>query len=144
MKRILAVLACLILSPSVVAQEATGEPITFVDSRAFDARLSKELGRGGKRVEVQVEGRLSINQIPVRLDKWLTRVTENGLLELRLQDTTIRNKSLLSLASMVFPALQGMQDEAMLRTANDYNAIIYYRKEANGDALVDRVVFLKR
>lgn len=44
MKRILAVLACLILNTSVMAQEATGEPITFVDSCAFEARLSKGQG----------------------------------------------------------------------------------------------------
>lgn len=67
-------------------------------------------------------------------------MTENGLLELRLKDTTVRNKSLLSLASMVFPVLQGMQgmqEETTLLAANDYNAILFCHKEANGDALVD-------
>jgi hypothetical protein len=142
--RRIAIISTLLLSFPCFAQTAGGDPITFMDSRAFDAGLGKELGRGSKRVEVQIEGRLSINQIPARLDKWLTRVADNGNLELRLQDNAVRNKSLLSLVSMVFPALQGMQEESLLSSANGYNAIVFYRKEANGDALIDRVVFLKR
>jgi hypothetical protein len=141
-------LAVALMAAAMAAQgqeQASGgpSPLVFIDSKVFDAQLAKELERN-KRVELQIEGRLSINQIPARLDKWLAKVAESGALELRQQDAAVRNKSLFALVSMVFPALQGMQEERLLSNANRYNAIVYYRKDASGDALIDRVVFLPR
>lgn len=130
------------------AAESSAPPahpaIIFIDSRVFDARLAKELDKGGKQVEVMIEGKMSINQIPPRLDKWLAQVSENGTVELRVQENLGRNRSLFSLVDMVFSAIQGFQESLMLRSANSYNAVIYYRREASGDALVDHVEFNKR
>ena len=121
-----------------------GDALLFFDSKIFDGRLSRELAKGGNRVEIQVEGRVSLNQIPPRLDKWFSRVADTGTVELRLHEACMRSKSIISLASMIFSGYQSLQEEFTLRPAGDYNAIVYYRRDPSGESVIDRVVFLKR
>lgn len=118
------------------------QPLTFLDSRLFDSRLSKELGSGRERVEVEVSGKVTLSAIPPRLDKWVTKVGEEGSVELR--EGPGRTRAFFSLLPLVFSAFQQASEERMLEPARDYNATILYRRDANGDTLIDRIVFTRR
>lgn len=128
--------------PDPVAEGGMRQPLTFLDSRLFDSRLSKELGSGRERVEVEVSGKVSLSAIPPRLDKWVTKVGEEGSVELR--EGPGRTRAIFSLLPLIFSAFQHASEERMLEPARDYNATILYRRDANGDTLIDRIVFTRR
>lgn len=145
--------ACMIallvsLPCAAMAQEPEAEaqgmrqPLTFMDSKLFDSRLSKELGAGKDRVEVEVSGRVTLSAIPPRLDKWVTKVGEEGTVEVR--EGPGRTRAFFSLLPLIFSAFQQVSEERMLEPAKEYNATILYRRDAAGDTLIDRVVFVRR
>lgn len=129
------------------AQEQEGEgaamprTLTFMDSKLFDSRLSKELA-AKDRVEVEISGRVTLAAIPPRLDKWVTKVGEEGTVEVR--EGPGRTRAFFSLLPLIFSAFQQISEERMLEPAKDYNAVILYRRDTNGDTLIDRVVFTRR
>lgn len=116
--------------------------MVFFDSKLFDARLSKELESGKDRVEIEVTGKVALSAIPARLDKWITRVGEQGTVEVREGGT--RTRSLFSLIPMIFSAVQVVSEERTLDPAKNYNATIIYKRDANGDTVLDRIVFVPK
>lgn len=136
------------------AQETTSEPpataevvvprqgLTFFDSKLFDSKLSQELGSGKDRVEVEISGKVTLAAIPERIDKWITRVGEEGKVEIR--EGPSRTRAIFALLPMLFSAFQQASEERMLEPAKDYNATIIYRRDAGGDTLIDRIVFTRR
>lgn len=116
--------------------------LTFLDSKLFDSKLSQELGSGKDRVEVEISGKVTLANIPDRIDKWITRVGETGNVEVR--EGPGRTRALFGILPMLFSAFQAMSEERMLEPAKDYNATIFYRRDAGGDTVIDRIVFSKR
>ncbi len=116
----------------------------FLDSRLFDAKLSKELDSGKDLIEVEVSGKVPLSAIPQRLDKWITRVGEKGNVELKEGPAKTKNRALFSILPVVFSAIEAMSEDRMLRPASGYNASIIYRKDGAGDTIVDKIVFQKK
>lgn len=140
-----------------VAQETANEPpaspaadavavaprqgLTFLDSKLFDSRLSQELTAGKERVEVEISGKVTLSAIPGRIDKWITRVGEEGNVEVR---EVPRTRMIFGLLPMLFSAFQQASEERMLEPAKDYNATVLYRRDASGDTLIERIVFTRK
>lgn len=122
---------------------AMGGPggLTFIDSKLFDSRLSSELNTGKDRIEVEVTGKVALSSIPPRIDKWITRVGEEGTVEIR--EGPGRTRALFGLLPMLFSAFQQASEERMLEPARNYNATVIYRRDA-GDTVIDRIVFTRR
>ncbi len=125
-------------------QEALELPqvLTFLDSKLFDAKLSRELDKNGGRVEVDISGRIPLSAIPPRLDRWMTKVGEHGSVELREGGT--RTRTLFGVIPMIFSAFQAMSEERMLAPATQYNATLIYKKDQHGDTLLERIVFVRK
>lgn len=121
-----------------------GAPIIFMDSKLFDTRLSKELESNKEVVEVTVTGKMSLNNIAPRIDKWITVVGENGSLEVKQVEPVGNSRSFFSLASTVYSFIGMVWSERVFEPATKYNAVVYYRKDPSGESLIDRVVFTKK
>lgn len=132
------------LSSQPAVQPAFAQQMTFFDSKLFDAKLSKELESGKSRVEVEVSGRISLSNIPERIDRWITKVGEDGRVEVKQSEPAVRTRSLFGVIPMIFSAFRQMKEERMYEPASQYDATILYRKDASGDTLIDRVIFTRR
>lgn len=121
--------------------------LTFMDSKLFDTKLAKELESGKDEVEIEVSGRIPLNNIPGRIDRWLVTSADEGTVETVLSPPKAHTKGILLLVPMVFSAIKyfkDMSEEKMYGTAKQYDTKIYYRKEDNGDSLIDKIVLVKR
>lgn len=129
-------------SPAPADIIAPRQALTFIDLKLFDAKLSQELNSGKDRVEVEMSGKVPLNDIPERIDKWVSRVGEHGNVEVREVPRT--RMVIFSLLPMLFSAFQSTSEDRMLEPAKNYNASILYRREANGDTTIERVVFTRK
>ena len=131
------------LTALVSAQtEASTAPLMFMDSKLFDNRLSKELAGTKDTVEVEISGKVSLNSLPPRIDKWISVVGENGQLDIKPVENKAR--SMFGLVSTVYSFLENVRAESVFEPATRYNATIYYRKDGNGDSVIERIVFTKK
>ena len=126
-------------SPAPAETIMRRQSLTFIDLKLFDAKLSQELNSGKDRVEVEMTGKVALNDIPERIDKWVSRVGENGSVEVREAPRT--RMLIFSLLPMLFSAFQATSEDRMMEPAKNYNATILYRREANGEATIERVIF---
>lgn len=121
--------------------------LTFMDSKLFDAKLAKELESGNDEVVIEVSGRIPLNNIPDRIDRWLVTSADEGTVETLLSPPRTHTKGVFVLIPMVFSAfgyLKNMREEKMYETAKHFNTKIYYRKDENGESLIDKIVLIKR
>ena len=128
-------------------QASTKAQLTFMDSKLFDAKLGKELESGKEMVEVAVSGRMPLNNIPPRMDRWLVKSAEEGRVELLQSEPVPKTRSLFSFIPLVFDAVSMMknyQEEKMLDQAKKYDTKIFYKKDDQGETLIEKVVMTKR
>jgi len=119
--------------------------LTFLDSTIFDNMLSRELNRGNDEVEVAISGRMSLNSIPPRVDKWITAVAEKGEVTLLPVDASLKPKFVLALLPVVYSFLKQAHSERAMSAAGDYNAsVVYHIDKASGESVIDRIVFIKK
>ncbi len=140
-----------VASEVTVAPTATPDPkksnLTFIDSKLFDGRLAKELEGGKESVEINISGRMPLNNIPSRIDRWLITSAEEGTVETIPGAGKAHTRGLFVIAPMVFSAFgyfKKMRDEQMYELAKQYDTKIYYWKDENGESLIDKIVLIKR
>lgn len=138
-------------APSATAPVVTNAHqtnLTFMDSKLFDGKLARELESGKDSVEISISGRMPLNNIPGRIDRWLVVAAEEGSVETVASPPRPTNtRALFTVVPMLFNAfgyLRNIKDEKLYDTAKPYDAKIYYRKDENGDSLIDKIVLIKR
>lgn len=138
-------LATILLLPACVAKQASKpeviEPLTYFNSEVFDNRLSEALSGDPAEVEVLFPAPITLNTLPERLDRWLSKVDGyKGKVE--LVPVGPADKGLFSDAlSFVATAYQYMKEKALYFPVRDYDAKIFYTR-ASGD--VENVVFVRK
>ena len=131
------------------SQQATSNKsrLTFMDSKLFDVKLSKELESGKDVVEVDVSGRVPLSNIPVRIDKWVVKSAEEGKVELLQSEPAPKTRFIFSLIPMVFNAvgfMKNVQEEKIFDHAKNYDTKIYYKKDESGETLIEKIVMTRR
>ena len=91
-----------------------------------------------------MSGRVPLSNIPDRIDRWVTKVGEEGKVEVQPSDPTFRTRSLFGIIPMLFEGLKRMREEKMYEPACNYDATILYHKDAGGDTLIDKVIFTRK
>ncbi|WP_027474974.1 hypothetical protein [Curvibacter gracilis] len=129
---------------SAVARPA----IPFLDLPRFDKELAEALQADQAEVGVSFYGKVTPNDVPVRLQKWLTAIEQSGG---RLDvspppgDVTPRNPALLlGLVSGLWSALKTwgeIKDSQVLQAAGGHQARLVLNKTAGGEVFIERVVF---
>lgn len=126
--------------------------LQFVDISKFDHELSASLGaRDIDKVEVAFYEKVSPNAIPERLQKWITTVDGSGgrvRVEPPAGELVARNPlALLSLFGTLFngaKTIAKLQQDRMLESAKERDAVISLERNAKGEMVVGKVVFIKR
>ena len=126
---------------------ASRAQLTFMDSKLFDAKLGKEMEAGKEYVEVTISGRVPLSNIPPRIDRWVVKSAEEGKVELLESKPKPKTRFLFGLIPLVFNAvgiMKNYQEERMFNQARKYDTKIYYKKDGEGDTLIEKIVFTKR
>ena len=110
---------------------AVTERLAFFDSDAFDTSLAGALGSNPNQLEVTFPGNTQINQMPPRLNAWLTQVQKsNG--SVVAKDPANPNRGFLGLGmiadviDLISWYRERSQRQAQLATADNYNATLLY------------------
>lgn len=149
MKKIalLALLTCA-LAGTARAEDAapaeTSASVTFLDSKLFDNMLAKELSSEKDVVEVAITGKISLSNIPDRVDTWITTVGENGELTVKADEPALKPKFVIALLPIVYSFLKQQSAEHSHDAAKNYNASIIYHMDKSGDSVIDKIVFVKK
>jgi len=115
--------------------------IELFDSEIFDYKLGLSLRRQLVSVEVKVIAPFNANDIPHRIEKWLSAVKEYGG-EVSLQvDPDIRatKKGLISeLIDLIIVAYASSKKALLYKAASNYDATVFYNVN---DGSITRVIF---
>jgi hypothetical protein len=133
------------------ATAATASPaIPFLDLPRFDKELAQALNADQSEVAVRFYGKITPNEVPVRLQKWLTAIEQSGG---RLDvtpppgDVAPRNPLLLlGLVSGLWSALKTwgeIKESQVLQAATGHQARLVLNKTESGEVFIERVVFEK-
>jgi hypothetical protein len=122
----------------------------FIDISKFDHDLSTSLADKYDSVEVAFYDKVSPNNVPDRLQKWLSSVEKTGgKVEIRRPVGEFASKdpfALLSLAGTLFSTLKTLATkpfEQNYETAKGRNAIIQLERNKSGEAVVSKIIFVK-
>jgi len=136
-------------APPVAAPAAPiASEIEFVDLRTFDSALSGALAAQLPKVEVDFYNRVTPSDLPERLQHWMASVeTGGGTVKVVPPPGSITPKDPLLLFSALWNAIKlarAAADSAQRKPAQAYNAQIYLKADAQGESVVDKIVFLQR
>ncbi len=99
--------------------------VTFIDTQKFDSDLTASLESIKKPVEVTFFNPVSPNEIPPRMEKWLSLVEKSGG---KINISTPANEPTPKNPALIFGLFSGL-----------WNAIKMYRTETAGKSMEDAV-----
>ena len=116
------------------------ENVVFIDTDTFDKDLSSSMAADTKAITVTMLAPMSINQMPTRLGKWLSAISDkDGRVDVEPKPTTTKSLSLmLGLLPMAYNYLK---EEFSYNSASNYNATIFYNQKLG---TVKKIVFTKK
>jgi len=122
-----------------------GEPITleYLDSGYFENKLSTAMSQELAEIEVRFLSPISTNDIPDRLDAWLTVIGETGG---QVQTTSLDgSRNMISdLMLTLYSVYQELKKQHRYEPAQYYNARLLYRRNKSGKAIIEKAVFTHR
>ncbi len=119
--------------------DLSDEAIVFIDSEAFDRDLSEELAKKNREVKVVFAGRVNINQLPERLNKWFTQLKRGGG-ELHRKPVRRTRGAFSGAVEMVIEGMAYFEEIELMEPTKYYDAIVYFR----GDGTIESVVWQMR
>lgn len=143
----LTLLAVLLLALSGCATKNPAEGATvsgevqFLDSFSFDRKLSASLGAGQPQVDVLFPAVITLNNIPERMDKWLSKVEKfGGKVEIQAEPEPGRG-IITEIFSLFIKIYEAAEEKLVYDPAKNYNVLVRY-KAASG--IITRVSFLSK
>ena len=117
-----------------------GASLNLIDIDAFDKELSNSMSSSLEKVEVTSARQLQMDQIPERLKKWLSVVSNyKGKVDVEPKSRTL---SLTAIATVVAPiAYNYLKEQLTYLPAKNYNATLYYTPATN---ILEKVVFTRK
>lgn len=114
------------------------ESLNFTDTDVFDQNLSNAMSINTDNIHVTIAGRVFINEIPDRLDNWLSAIVENeGRVDVEPKSNT-KFSPVMRLSPVVSSTLE---EDILYKPATSYNATILHKVEAG---LISEIVFSKK
>ena len=125
----------------VESVDARGQEIGYLDSDTFDSRLASALRGGTPTVTVRFVVPVPLDQIPERVDRWLSAVGERygGIVELEPDPNFPATRDIVGIGiSIVTRVYQAVQKKLLYRPAGAYDATLYYHP---GENAITRIEF---
>ncbi|MDD0815820.1 hypothetical protein PSQ39_14375 [Curvibacter sp. HBC28] len=120
----------------------------FLDLPRFDTALAAALNAAQPQVDVTFYSKVSPNQLPQRLQKWLTAIEQSGgSLEVAPPpgDLAPRNPVLLlGLLGGLWSTLKAwgeIKESHMLQAAAGHHVTLQLNRSADGEIVIERLVF---
>ena len=136
---------------SAVETTPTGARLSFLDISKFDRDLSGSLQDKNASVEVAFYDKVSPNNVPDRLQKWISVVEFNGgkvLVEPPPNELVSRSPlAALSLIGTLITSIKGLaqfNSERIYESAKGRDAVITLERGSNGDVPVKAIKFVMR
>lgn len=121
------------------------EPLVFMDSWVFDQDLSSNLNGSHDNIEVSTRAKMTLNDIPDRMDKWLSKVKETGgtvQAQAIESENGTKTRGIFSvLIDVVLFFVGRAKEEVTFGPAEQYDATLHF-DEPTG--IIKRVVFTRR
>ena len=139
-------------SASVAPHADSVKPeVMFVDIRKFDQDLYRALHTTEPEVKVVMYDKVSPNNTPDRLQKWLNAVEKNGgKVEIEPPPNELVPKNPLLLIGLVgslwdaVKAVTDFRDAEMTRAVKGRDAVISLERNARGEVVVGKLTFKKK
>ena len=136
---------------SAVEITSAGAKLSFLDISKFDRDLSVSLQDKNESVEVSFYDRVSPNNVPDRLQKWISVVEASGgkvLIEPPPNELVSRSPfAALSLVGTLVTSIKTFakfNSEKIYETAKGRDAVISLERNSSGDVVIKAIKFLKR
>jgi hypothetical protein len=136
---------------SAVESTATGVKLNFLDISKFDRDLSGSLQEKNSSVEVAFYDKVSPNNVPDRLQKWISVVEADGgkiLVEPPPNELVTRNPlAALSMVGTLLSTIKGFtkfNSERIYETAKGRDAVIALERNSKGEVVINTIRFIKR
>ena len=119
------------------------EKVTFLDTNSFDDELSGTMLAKTQAITVTTLASVSINEIPQRLNKWLSAVTaQHGHIYIEPKTTGVSSDWALDLLPKIYNKIHDLfADNISYTSASNYNATIFYNLKSG---MIKKVVFSKK
>jgi hypothetical protein len=127
------------------------QSLQFVDIPKFDRDLSASLGSAHETVDVGFYERVSPNNMPQRLQKWLSAVEKSGgKIDVMPPPNDLVPKNPLALIGLLgslmssLKALEQFSADRLLDATKGRDAVIALDRNAASEIIVAKVIFRKR
>ena len=131
-------------------KEPVSDRINFVDIGRFDRELQLALLQQSEPVTVAMFDKVSPNNTPDRLQKWLNAVERNGgKVEIEPPPNELVPRNPLALISLVgglwnvIKATTEMQDKQVTQAVKGRDAVISLERNPQGQIVVGKIIFKK-
>lgn len=148
---VLASCAATVPLSSAVENTPTGAKINFLDISKFDRDLSSSLQEKNASVEVSFFEKVSPNNVPERLQKWISIVEADGgkvLVEPPPNELIARSPmAALSLVGTLITSIKGFakfNSERVYESAKGRDAVISLERNNKGEVVINAIKFIKR
>ena len=125
--------------------------IDFIDIAKFDQELSSSLKSQPSEIEVSFFNKVSPNNVPDRLQKWISVVEAGGgkvLVEPPPNESVSRSPfAALSLVGTLISSIKNFNQfnsEKIYESAKGRNVVIALERNSNSEVLISRIKFIKR
>ena len=129
-------------SVTVNVESVNDSALEYINSTAFDQSLSNAMTQADTKIDVAVITPFSSNNIPERLDSWLTVITENGG-EVSTKPAS-GERDIVAVALTLYSVYQIIKAQIRYVPAQNYHATLLYRRNDSGDALIEKIVFTRK
>lgn len=121
------------------------EPLTYSQDWSFDWDLSQALRNSDHELVLLTPEGVTLNNIPDSLDKWLSRIKDNGGSVQALktkQEGDMQTRGVFGVLLDVVLYLIGIaKEEATFSAVDDYNAVLSYNRDTG---VVESIIFSKK
>ena len=138
-------------SPDLSSSSQPSSELSFVDIGKFDKYLSASLTYKYDAVDVYFYQKVSPNQIPERLQKWISSVEQSGgRVSVEPPKGEVTPKDPFTIIGLIASMIGGAKNFAEFKTnktysaAKDRDAQISLERNGSGEVVVSKVHFAKR
>jgi len=138
-------------SPDLSNPSEPSRELSFVDIGKFDKDLSASLTYKYDAVDVYFYEKVSPNQIPERLQKWISSVEQSGgRVSVEPPKGEVTPKDPFSIIGLIASMIGGAKNFAEFKANKNYSAAkdrdaqISLERNSSGEVVVSKVLFTKR
>jgi len=115
--------------------------VQFMDTTGFDYKLSASLEAKQEQVEVLFPAVITLNNIPERMDKWLSKVEKfGGKVEIQAEPEPGRGL-ITEIFSIFIKVFEAAEEKLIYAPAKDYNVLISYKAKTG---IITRMTFTRK